>query len=346
MKRYFILVAAVALATVSCSKTYEANPTAPQGIGFGSWAENLSRARTQGSNTFTNGDDFNVYGYKADTTTAVKTTVFNGDVVSYDGTNWTYSPTRYWDQSTNKYTFFAVSPAGKIASADAQTGAFTSNSISFAGNDNDVLVADKKEVKKEAYAQTVTIPFNHITSLVDFKVKKHADLGTDVLAITSFNISNIDNVGTFSINDAYTDKHPVATWNATAHAGSYDNTSGVTSVATLPANVSNSTPDFLIDSLIVMPQTFRTDANIQTVNIEYTITGNAGSGDVATFTKSFNLKLFDNVDDTDNEDTIIGRWEQGKHYTFIITINANKIVFSASITDWVTVDNGYNYLLN
>ena len=57
------------------------------------------------------------------------------------------------------------------------------------------------------------------------------------------------------------------------------------------------------------------------------------------------VKTFDNVDDKDNEDTIIGGWEGGKHYTFYITINANAIVFTASITDWVTPNNGYHYLL-
>ena len=93
-----------------------------------------------------------------------------------------------------------------------------------------------------------------------------------------------------------------------------------------------------------MPQTFRTDENIQTVNIAYTITDEASNE--STFTTSFNLKLFDNVDDTDNNDTIIGGWEAGKHYTFYITIDANKINFTASITDWVTAGApGYNYLI-
>jgi hypothetical protein len=347
MKKLMIFAVA-AIALVACSKEFDTNKSASNGtaIGFGTWAEQLTKAeaRVQGSSTFLNGDTFNVYGFK---TIASNTTVFNGDVVAFNGTDWTYSPLRFWDPNASSYTFYAVSPSGKVASANAQSGEFTSNSITFNGNNNDVLVADKKVVNKTgspaAFATTpVPMVFNHIASLVDFKVKKHADIAAATVAITSFQISNIDNVGTFSINDAYTDTHPVATWNATAHGGVYSNTSGVTSVATLPNNINTDGSDFLINNLVAMPQTFRTDENIQTVTIEYSITS---GGDTVEYTSSFNLKLFDKTDDKGNNDILIGGWEAGKHYTFYITINANAIVFTASITDWATPNNGYNYLV-
>lgn len=344
MKKIMIFAVA-ALTLAACSKTFDNNKVASEGnaIGFGTWTETLTKARTAGSSTFENGDNFNVYGFK--TISAANTTVFNGDVVSYDGTDWTYTGLRFWDPNASSYTFYAASPAGNIASANAQTGEFTSNSIAFAGNDNDILVADKKEVTKTgnpaAFASPVNLVFNHIASLVDFKVKKHAEIAAATVAITSFQISNIDNVGTFSVSDAYTSTHPVVTWNPTAR-GAYNNTSGVTSVATLPDNVGTDGSDFLINHLVAMPQTFRTDSNIQTVSIEYSITS---GGDTIANTATFNLKTFDDVDDKDNTDTIIGGWEGGKHYTFYITINANAIVFTASITDWVTPNNGYHYLL-
>ena len=341
MKKYLIFVLAAAIAAVSCSKTFEVEPASGTTIGFGTWANVLTKARTAGSSTFANGDDFNVYGFK--TISAANTTVFDGDVVSYDGTDWTYSGLRFWDPNASSYTFYAVSPAGLIASADAQTGAFTSSSITFAGNDNDVLVADKMVVANAAFNNPVNLSFNHIASLVDFKVKKHAEIAAATVAITSFQISNIDNTGTFSVADTYaTSNHPDVTWNATAR-GTYSNTSGVTSVATLPSNVSTDGSDFLINHLIAMPQTFRTAEYKQTVTIEYTITS---GGDTITNTATFDLKTFDNVDDKDNEDTIIGGWDGGKHYTFYITINANAIVFSASIAPWKTTDaTGYNYLV-
>lgn len=339
MKKYLIFVLAAAIATVSCSKSFEVEPASGTAVGFGTWANVLTKARTAGSSTFVNGDDFNVYGFK--TISSANTEVFNGDVVSFDGTDWTYNNLRFWDPNASSYTFYAVSPAGLIASADAQTGEFTSNSIAFAGNDNDVLVADKTVVPQADFNNPVNLSFNHAASLVDFKVKKHAEIASATVAVTSFQLNNIDNVGTFSVNGAYTGSHPVVTWNPTAR-GAYSNTSGVTSMPTLPDNVGTDGSDFLINHLVAMPQTFRTDENIQTVTIEYLITS---GGDTITNTATFNLKTFDNVDDKDNVDDIIGGWEGGKHYTFYITINANAIVFTASMTDWVTPNNGYHYLL-
>ncbi len=351
MKKYLILALTAALAAVGCSKTFDVvpTPTNTTPIGFGTWAEHLTKARTAGSSTFVNGDDFNVYGFKTNT---ANTAVFNGDVVTYNETEskWTYTGTRYWDPNATSYTFYAVSPAGKIASATTAqtgefTGEFTSNSIAFAGNNNDVLVADKKVVANADFGTTpVQLVFNHIASLVDFKVKKHSDLADATVAITSFQINNIDNVGTFSVNSAYTNTHPVVTWNPTAR-GAYSNTSGVTSVATLPNNIGTNGDDFLINNLVAMPQTFRTDENIQTVTIEYSITS---GGDTIANTATFNLKTFDNSDNTSNDtsnNTLVGGWEGGKHYTFYITINANAITFTASINDWVTPNNGYHYLL-
>ncbi len=344
-----MLFAVAALALASCSKTFDTGKSEGSAIGFGTWAETLTKARVQGSNTFTDGDTFAVYGFKT-LAGPTKSTVFDDVVVSTtDGSTWTYSPTRYWDPAATSYTFFAVSPAaiGTAATVDAQTGEISSASITFAGNDNDILVADKKEVAKANYGEKVAIVFNHIASLVDFKVDKDANLGNAVLAITSFSITNIDKIGTFGVSDAYTGNHPVVTWNCTnsdpANLGEYTNTSGVTSVATLPTNVANTAgAEFLINNLVAMPQTFRTEGNKQTVNIAYTIKDEANN--VSTYQKSFDLKLFDDVDDRDNEDTIIAGWEAGKHYTFTITIDANKIDFSASITPW-TPQAGYNYLV-
>ena len=344
MKKLLILaVAAITLA--SCSNTFEIKHHEGSEIGFGTWTETLTRARTQGTSTFASGDDFAVYGYKYVTSSDTKTTVFDDVDVNYDGSVWTYSPTRFWDQATDSYTFYAVSPTavGTAATVAPQTGVIASASITFAGNDNDILVADEKTVAKANYGEDVAMVFNHIASLVDFKVKKHANLGNATVAITSFSITNIDNTGTFAV-DTYTSTHPDVVWTATTHTGDYDNTEGVTSV-TLPTNVATTGNDFLINNLVAMPQTFRVapEENIQTVNIAYTITDEASN--VSTYTADFNLKLFDTTDDNGNNDILIGGWEAGKHYTFIITIDAQKIVFTASITDWVTPATGYNYLV-
>ena len=375
MKRYIFLVAAVALATVSCSKTYDTNPSQPREISFRNWTENLTRARTQGTGTFTSGDDFAVYGYKDMSDNSDPQTVFDDVVVSTsNGSTWTYTTPRFWDANYEKYIFYAISPAtigteadGSNDSADVnpQTGAFTTRDITFLGNDNDILVADKKTVERGSTPATyfntfgtVPILFNHVASLVDFKVKKSTSLHDATVTVSAFTLSDIDNVGQLSVSNAYTDTHPVVSWTGTART-TYNPGSGVTPVnIASPITISEDTAfnpgtpatpaaaTNLITSLVVLPQTFRASngSNPQKLTLSYKIAV-TGSADTEFENKVLYLCDFDNVDDADQSDTKIASWEPGKHYIFYITLDAHKINFSAEVTDWTSV-NGYYYLLN
>ena len=189
MKRYIFLVAAVALATVSCSKTYDTTTAPGRAIGFGTWTENLTRAitdpRTAGTNAFGVGDSFAVFGYKSAFDDSGKSTVFDSGTKTVEvemttaGTpgTWTYSPLRYWDVNYDKYTFFAVSPSsvGKAATVDPQTGEITSASIVFAGNNNDILVA----VELHGTADAGISPLQHdLSRQRGIHAAAHCDQGT------------------------------------------------------------------------------------------------------------------------------------------------------------------------
>ena len=371
MKKMIIIIAA-AIAIVACNKTYEVVPVSDDGtqIAFSTWAGPLTKARTQGTSTFAAGDDFAVYGYKDMTDGSDPKTVFDDVVVSTtDGSSWDYTGHRFWDTNYDKYTFFAVSPAatGTAATVNPQTGAITSAAITFSGNDNDILVADKKTVLKTdtptpfgdgtAAFGTVPIVFNHVASLVDFKVKKAPSLADATVTVSAFELSQIETAGVLSVSDAYTDNHPVISWSSTA-TGTYGPANGVTAVditnpiviaedsafnPTTPATPAAST--VLINNLVAKPQTFGAtgQAASQQLTITYQIA--VTGGDTVEHTSTIYLADFDIIDDADQDDTKVGSWEPGKHYTFFITLDANVIMFSASITDWVNV-NGYHYLLN
>ena len=382
MKRYILIVAAVALATVSCSRNYDVNPAGEgTAIGFGTWAENLTKAARQpGSSSFTESgyqdNDFNVYGYK--TLSGTPTQVFNGDVVSTtDGTSWTYSNTRYWDVNASDYAFFAVSPAGKVASATATTGAITTSTITFAGNNEDILVANKETVTTIPAPSAVELDFNHVASLVDINVKKSPALSNATVTISAFALENIEDDGALTIAAAnYTDGTGVLSV-ASSDWGTDDGTlkaylpaNGITPVygdtntsgaisndnrktiakdpafnATTPATPTGSTA--LITGLIVKPQAFdntKTAALSQKVTFTYQIA--SGGGDVNEYSATLWLADFDDAYDNAQDDTKVGSWEPGKHYIFYITIDANAIEFSARISDWTAGTTGYNYLLN
>ena len=371
MKKIMIFAVA-AIALVGCTKTYDYTPVAKSEINFNTWAEQLTKVRTQGTSTFAAGDDFAVYGFKDKTSPAPATVFDDVEVSTTNGTTWTYTTSRFWDSNYDKYIFFAISPAAIGTEADGtnsstnvnpQTGAFVTRAITFAGNDNDILVADKKDVDKGdapyfgGYA-IVPLVFNHVASLVDIKVKKAPTLHDATVTVSAFGLSDIDNVGQLSVSSAYTDSHPVATWTGTART-TYGPGSGVTPVSIASPIAIDEDGDFdpasptvpsgstmLVNNLVVLPQTFRAagGSNPQKITMTYKIAV-TGSADTQYEDVDLYFYDFDNVNDADNDDTKIASWEPGKHYTFYITIDAHKIDFSATITDWTAVS-GYNYLIN
>ncbi len=356
-----IFLAAVAVAVAACSKTYDAKPVSEQEIGFKTWNETLTKAHDPSGSSFAENDNFNVYGFK--TLSSGNVDVFEGTVVTNGATAWTYAPLRFWDPDATSYTFYAVSPAGLLdgTGASATTaGVFTSEAITFDGK-TDILVANKTNVTTKT--SPVTLPFTHIASLLDLKVKKTDDLeyaSEDAnnyikVAITSISLTNIDGAGTFTVS-AYAEASPYAptlsssTWTSSGSTGytTYTNTSGYTEV-TLPDDINTSTvgANDLISKLVVMPQEFRTDGSAdQTVTIAYTITvADNGNTTATNYTSSFDLKEFDDSDDTANNGTLVASWAPNTHYTYTITIGANAITFTASINDWST-NTGYHYLIN
>lgn len=354
MKKFLILSAAV-LGAVACSNTYEVKTAPEKAIGFGTWTETLTKAPKTG---FVADDEFDVFGYKWMTGgTPAPATVFDGVDVKYDGTNWAYSPARYWDPSFDNYTFFAAYPKDQLATAPAQTGLFVSNELAFNGTDENLLIAQKTNVAKANYGKTVTLKFKHCGSLVDFKIKKHPDLKMSKLDVTAFSLANIKTKGTFTVDSYDGSNNPVGKtvdvaglgWEPDATPTVNDATAApykIASTVSIAANTGTDTGTAadLISNLVVMPQAL----SAQAFTIAYTITDENG------FTNTYTpaavpISEFDKTDvgtDTVNSATI-PNWMPGVHYIYYITINANSIQFSASIEPWTTTEvAGHYYLLN
>lgn len=218
--KHLMILAAVSGMAMSCINNFEATPTPQAEIGFGTWAETLTKTpvadptnpRAQGSSYFRSGDGIVVYGSKVISDASV---VFNGvDVVAtaeggtpVAATTWDYNNHRFWDTNASSYTFFAVSPKNKLAttSTTAIDGAFKTHSLSFTGAVEDFLVADKVVVEKgegpgyfNSYG-TVNLSFNHAAALVDVHVKKASTLADATVEISSISLDNIKQVGTLTM---------------------------------------------------------------------------------------------------------------------------------------------------
>jgi len=362
MKKVLILAAVAAIAATACNKTFEAVPTAEAEIGFGTWTEHMTKAKTE----FVANDEFDVFGYKWMTAgTPAPVTVFDGVDVKYDGTNWTYAPARFWDSNYDNYTFFAAWPKDILAAGDyAQTGSFITNDLDFNGADEKLMIAQKKDVAKAQYGNTVPLVFKHEGSLIDIKFKKHDNLADAVVEVTGISLSNIQSKGHFTVASYNTDNDPVGTagvggWEPAAPTvkSNYDHTAGtagVTMPVSLAASTGNTTATAgaLVNNLVVMPQVLGGTADDPKLTISYKITTGTGA-DAQTIEYTDNVILFSafdktdpNPDDKDNTTPFITTWEPGVHYIYYITINANIITFSATISAWTTTEvYGHHYLI-
>ena len=373
MKRYIFIVAAVALATISCSRTYDVQtPGEGAPIAVGTWTDNLTKAAMT---DFAVNDVFDVYVYKwngAVDAQTDKTTVFNGiDVKKTAADKWEYAgingqTMRYWDPSSKGYTFYAAYPAGAVntlTDAEAQDGLFTSASQTYDGSTEKLLVAQKKVVTPATnFVNPVNLVFKHTAALVDFKFKKHADLTNSKVEVTAFSLAGIRTTGTFTVASYDGSNDPVgATVDGVAGLGWAPdatptvNASPAAAPYVLSATATSATgatdPVDLITGLVVMPQKFATGTGAQTFTIAYSITDESTDPDqTSSFTPDpIEINAFDNADNYDDpaNNATIGKWMPGVHYTFIITINAKGIEFSASIAPWVTTDaTGHYYLIN
>lgn len=358
MKKIMILAVA-AIAMVACTKTYEVVETSQEQspIGFSTWNETLTKASV--NNTFDINDNFKVWGEKLVAET--HTTVFNGVTVTKtvaDPETWNYDTKQYWDMSATSYTFYGIAPAADGYTVNATTGAVTASpTISFTGADSDILVAQKAVVNKtdgggnfNAFNK-VPMVFNHVAALVDIKVKISAGLAAAgaTVQVSSIELQNISTEGTFIVAAGYTTA-PAATWTPSTPAvgttASFDSNDGFADAsAGLNTNL-DGTGTVLISKLVVMPQEFRTEGTyIQKLDIDYNITQAGGSAN--NFTPDpFALTTFDNTDNTSNTgDTNVTGWEPGKHYTYVVKIDANTIEFTASVSEW-TPESAYHYLVN
>ena len=394
MKRYILIVAAVALATVSCSRHYDVNHHSEgMPINLSSWADNLTKARTVGGTAFASGDVFYVYGFNTKSTT--NTPVFDGVTVTAQDTDpltWQYTPIRFWDSNTDSYTFYAVSPsentvtvANLIDTRDVTAGTMTSKDLTFSGANNDVLVADKKVVVNDDYGKKVELNFRHAAAKFDLKVRKGAGLVAAGATVNVIGVSlvNIESKGRFAVtgyNAATADPDPnkalVARWTLAdtpvpaefkSENDVDDSTTPVTPAISSSNKVevtatlsSDPTSQYLIKDLIVMPQDFNATTALkagQGLKISYEIiTGTGTAAQTVTFTdKVYDLVLFDETDyDTDddtgegvdyNKATKVTGWDPGIHYTYIVTLDANAIEFTAKMQAWGT-ESGYYYLIN
>lgn len=310
MKKTLTYILAVALAAVSCHRID------PEGghlaIGF---ATLETKAGATADNISASGSAFVVRGSESAGATwnsSSAAAVFDGVTVTSNGTEWTYSPLRYWIPES-AYHFRAVWPAGAFSGTGAATyaDALSEAGASITGftvaqnpaDQKDLLLSNLAGVTTDAVgtpsSDPVQLQFSHILSNVQFVVKVDDD-GEDTY-LQGISISSIKPSG------SYTYSGSAYAWTPTGSAVAF--TQDLTSSAILTEEF----PTAAQCEMFMIPQTI---ADGVTIELTYKL------GSAAATTQTLHTAA--NTE-----------WLPGKKYIYQISIASAEIEFTAKVIDWI-----------
>ena len=176
MKKFFLGVFAIA-GLVACVQSEEVNVPNPADnqIALSGYVGSSVRGAEDPSTKVQNLDHFTVWAYVGDSAGEV----FNNELVSKSGSEWTYDKPRYWMEGYD-YRFFAITPYGNgVGNVEVVNNPMTEahnpfanglGQINFTNIDGteDVLYASCTKPAAAAIPEKVTFNFNHILSKVKF----------------------------------------------------------------------------------------------------------------------------------------------------------------------------------
>lgn len=208
---------------IATSCTNDNEPEAARGIAFQSNVQ--TRAVKE---NFTSGDAFTVWGgYDGDATN-----VFNGETVTFDGANWSYTGTRYW-VSGKMYNFYAVYPT-EYGTCSTDGTIIVSD---FDTSDNTDLMTAEALGMNGSNPQTVPFTFRHELARVSVVVQNESGIAGNA---TQVSFSDISTTGTLTRSSSTN-----ASWNNTS--------STLISRSDIPISASGET--ILLEDLLLIPQT-------------------------------------------------------------------------------------------
>ena len=189
VSRYIYIIGVVALALQGCNRdSHPSTPEPEQAIGMAATAV-VSGTRALFNNT-ADLASFRVSGHKVGTSNEK---VFEHQLVSRDGSEWDYSPIRYWDK-LGTYAFGAYAPAdmeGKNGIAveydyGSKPNIYTMTIpqwqvIDGSGSEQDIIVAASTNTARkylDDHAGTVNLEFDHIYAQLQVQVLRNAFLAS------------------------------------------------------------------------------------------------------------------------------------------------------------------------
>lgn len=313
-------------------------------------------------NKFTNGSSFDLFhmieSSASSTLSETPNTKFNSGArdtwTTYDGTKWTNNDELYWPNDHDKFYFRALAVYNGITSGNNEMSkTYPASLVAKQGVDLvwGTTPAHKgmlNGVEKNSYGEgdpinprtgDVPIAFQHIMTKITVQLKTTdgtPSVYNNAVDIkdAKISISNLVNTGTVRIINGEID------------GKSFDSSIGaITGFYPKQASYPDATTSKL-DGYAVIPQSHinTTDASkepVITIQLKDKDTDNDGVADAYGTTYKLKMKdCFETKSDgspkLDSEGNLIPitSWAPGRHYTYTITLEKEKITFRAMIKDW------------
>lgn len=334
-KAIFTTLAAGAIILAGCTKTEVTEVSDSRAISFSNHVTNAVKSIDNLEDLTT----FYVYGAHTD-----GQEVFNGDAVSYSNGEWTYNPTRYWDETKSAYKFAAYTDNNKTVSNPKNVEfTYSSGHLTITDytvnnsptNGSDLLYAVGYDGSGYVFDGTarseVQLEFKHILSKVTFNFSKAADLNGVEIYVSDITI-NAFNQGTFTGNTPTSpgSQYALRCWVPSGQKSdiAFEDIS-LTGSATDEASKNTQTRVFLPQDL---GETTTAYNIVFTINYSNTINDDGTIDNTQKDqTKEFTCTIAGTED---------GNWNPGYSYTYTAEINSTNleglypIVFTVDYHDW------------
>ena len=296
MKKQLFLLAGVAAALASCTKTETVEQNPSTAIGFSSaWVGNSVDSKVE-ETTKNNLVEFYVYGGYDDMTHVFENTqVYTSD----GGTSWTYgTPLRYW-VAGKTYKFAAYAPAAAatygIVAPDFTNGALTfTDFVSNPTNQCDLIYATAGVPSASADQGKVSFNFKHLLSMIKFTFK--SGFAEDIeVTISDLKVYGMVSTGTY--NQGWT----------TTPAAKVEEAAPFTDIKVPTAEKTSN--DASSDDFAVIPQSIGgTD-----VTVSFTVNVANENGDPVISNKPLSAQLPATT------------WQAGNRYNYNVTISGSQV---------------------
>lgn len=244
-------------------------------------------------------DGFDVYKNSVNTVFDTKTTALTWNSTY---SKWEYSPVIYWAGQGDASYFRALSPKNQGLTMNQGTDMLWGYACDDDAN-NGSKVGTPSEVKITPRTGDVPLCFEHPMSKISVQLKTSdgspSDATSSAVDLTGarIEISNMATTGTLElVKGSITPGVKVATPIA-----------GTNSISPIP----------------VIPQRIDDDAILKITLRDGTV-----------YKLRLNKCYVNDDDDNDTNNVLITEWERGKHYTYTINVEKEKITFRAMIKDW------------